>query len=175
VAQEVIAPLPLEVTLESITINEGNDGQIAIKVEGGVEPYDITWYLNDEVIGSGAEISELAEGIYRAVIIDANGCVFETSDFLLSPTSIAELEPSELSVYPNPARSSFVIEFIGNYTLESIKVISATGQDVSKLVRFVEDGGQISGYNEGLVSGLYYLEVSENGERVPLVILGEAD
>ena len=53
-------------------ITTDDDGQISISIEGGTEPYLVTWYMNDEVVGMGTEISGLPEGIYRAVIIDAN-------------------------------------------------------------------------------------------------------
>ncbi len=174
VEQTVTSPMPLEVTVESMTISDLNDGQIEISVEGGTEPYEVTWYLNDEVVGTGMEISGLTEGIYRSVIFDANGCVFETPDYLLSPTGVSELVPSEFKVYPNPARVNFTIESIGDYAIESVKVVSVTGQDVTGLVSFSRVGGQLVGENNGLLSGVYYLEVSEEKgvvtERIALVV-----
>lgn len=172
--QTISAPLPLEVTVESISISEDNNGEISINVQGGVEPYEITWFVNNEIVGSGMEISDLAEGIYRAEIIDANGCTLDTPDLLLSPTSITELIPSEYTVYPNPARSSFTISWSNVDKKLSVKIISVTGQDLSHLVDFSFNNESIQCSNNGLVSGLYYLEIGKFGEteseRLPLII-----
>jgi hypothetical protein len=172
--QTVIAPLPISVSVETISISNGNDGIIKIIVEGGTGPYEIRWYLNNEFIGMGEEISDLVEGIYRAVIVDAKGCIFETTEFLLSPTSIKELTPSDYSIYPNPAREVFTIKAENYNEKLSIKVLSVTGQDVSHYVDFDQNGQKIVGYNKGLVVGLYYLEIGKYGEikseRLPLII-----
>jgi len=172
--QTISAPPQLEVALEDISITDGNDGHIKIDVSGGVEPYDITWYLNNEVVGAGDDISDLSEGIYTAVIIDANGCRIDSPDYLLSPTSVTELTPSIYSIYPNPAKGDFTIEGDNLKGNVNVKVISVTGQNVSHLVNFEASGEVILGYNIRLLSGLYYLEIGETGQslgvRLPLII-----
>lgn len=174
VEQAVSAPLPIEVSVENMSITALNDGQIEIRVEGGTAPYEVTWYVNNDVVGMGTVITDLVEGIYRAVVFDANGCVFETPDYLLSPTGVEELVPSEYTVYPNPTKASFTIEVAGGYVVERVKVYAVTGQDVSQLVSFSKDGDRLTGNNVGLLSGLYYLEMLEQGgevgARVPLII-----
>ena len=172
--QTVVAPPPISVSIETISISTGNDGIIKINVEGGVGPYEIRWYLNNEYIGMGEEISDLEEGIYRAIILDAQGCIFETSEFLLSPTSTKELTPSEYSIYPNPTREGFTVKAENAHKKLSFKVLSVTGQDVSHYVDFIQNGQDIKGFNKGLLSGLYFIEIAEIGEavsdRLPLII-----
>ncbi len=174
VEQIVDSPLPLEINVEIMSINEGDDGHIKINVEGGVSPYKITWYLNNDAVGTGIEISDLAEGIYRAVIVDANGCILESPDYLLSPTSITELTSSEFTIYPNPVKSTFIIESNDNISIEYIKVYSVTGQDVTNFVSFFREGQLLKGSNNELFSGLYYIEVSGHegivGDKIPLII-----
>jgi len=68
-------------TVSDVTIVEGNDGEIAICVNGGTSPYNVTWMPNEgdlaPVSGScdaNFEITGLTEDVYTIYIQDANGC-----------------------------------------------------------------------------------------------------
>ena len=47
-----------------------SDGQIELRVDGGVEPYDIIWSNDD----TGLAIQNLEDGVYTATITDASNC-----------------------------------------------------------------------------------------------------
>lgn len=131
--------------------------------------------MNNEVVGTGIEITGLAEGIYRTVIFDANDCEFETPEYLLSLTSIAEIEPSQYSIYPNPTNEVFNIQSDERVEDLKVKLVSVSGEDVTTMVDFALHETMIKRYTKGLITGLYYLELSktEGNEvvRTPIIIL----
>ena len=49
-----------------------NDGSIRVSVSGGKEPYN--FFVNDDLIGSSAQINNLQAGSYSIVVKDANNC-----------------------------------------------------------------------------------------------------
>lgn len=61
-----------------ITVGEvscmGEDGTIEVEVEGGVEPYQISWTGPDGFSSTSFELSGLSEGDYEYELTDANGC-----------------------------------------------------------------------------------------------------
>jgi len=164
IAQNINAPLPLEVEIENISIMGDNDGEIGISISGGVAPYEVTWFQNDDVVGTGTTINGLKEGIYRAVITDANGCVLNTSEILLSPTSSYVLPESEFLLYPNPARDQFSIDGAVLRSIDQLKITTVNGADVTSMVEFVSDGSQILAKTERLQSGLYFLKIERIGK-----------
>jgi hypothetical protein len=73
---------PLEIVVASIvtdvTCYNGNDGEIAITVSGGISPYTYVWA---SVSGTGinqgqASQRNLSAGVYDLSIMDSNGCTF---------------------------------------------------------------------------------------------------
>ncbi len=71
----------------NISCFEGNDGQIDLTVENGVEPYMFDWD-ND---GTGdndddEDLTGLAEGTYSVTITDANGCTQTSSATITAPS-----------------------------------------------------------------------------------------
>jgi hypothetical protein len=49
-----------------------NDGSIHVSVSGGKEPYN--FFINEDLIGSSAQITSLTTGSYSVVVKDANNC-----------------------------------------------------------------------------------------------------
>lgn len=176
VEQTIESPAALSVTLIDLSISESDNGTITIDVDGGVEPYEVTWYLNGDVVGMGESISGLEEGIYSALIMDGNGCTMDSPEYLLSLTSTAEIDPGQYTLFPNPTQSAFRIESAQVVAGLDLKVVTSTGQDVSHLVAFDFESSSISGRNKGLNTGLYFVEIIRQNQeliqRIPLLILG---
>ena len=58
--------------VENATSCSSNDGMIRVSVSGGVEPY--SFFVNDQAVGSSAEINNLQAGSYSVLVTDANHC-----------------------------------------------------------------------------------------------------
>lgn len=62
------------------------DGSIDLSVENGVEPYNVTWYKEDNVIAKDSySLNYLQAGTYTMVIEDAIGCAEQISITLPKP------------------------------------------------------------------------------------------
>lgn len=91
---EINAPEPVSATevITHIKCNGNEDGQIALDVTGGTEPYNILWKLDN---ASGASISTndtingLAPGDYYLTIEDANSCtpIYEETYTVTQPST----------------------------------------------------------------------------------------
>ena len=58
--------------VENATSCLSNDGIIRVSVTGGKEPYG--FFVNDQAVGSSAEINNLQAGSYSVLVSDANHC-----------------------------------------------------------------------------------------------------
>lgn len=52
-------------------------GEISVDAEGGLAPYDFTWFNNGGIVGSGQIITGVPPGDYCVKVKDANGCTIE--------------------------------------------------------------------------------------------------
>ncbi|MBO7651810.1 MAG: carboxypeptidase-like regulatory domain-containing protein, partial [Bacteroidales bacterium] len=64
-----------------------NNGHATVSVEGGTAPYSYAW--NTPEAHTGATLSNLAEGEYRVIVTDANGCSATSSVEITTPDEIA--------------------------------------------------------------------------------------
>jgi gliding motility-associated-like protein len=73
----VVAADPVVVTAEVFEnpCQQLNEGAVILDIEGGVEPYTVTWSNG----ASGSNLSGVSGGIYAAVITDLSGCEVEVS------------------------------------------------------------------------------------------------
>jgi len=80
----------IEMTIDQVSdasCNGEMDGSISITISGGEAPYTYDW-SNGETTD---DISDLGAGTYSAMVMDANGCTFETGDITIT-------EPDALSL-----------------------------------------------------------------------------
>lgn len=68
------APLTLDLDLVPPGCPDQPNGSAALAVEGGSEPYTITWSGSEGEIGTGAVVEGLAEGSFTVTMVDDNGC-----------------------------------------------------------------------------------------------------
>ena len=80
----ITQPNCLSATVSS-TSSTGNNGTATITASGGVPPYSYFWFNNQAT----PSIQGLAPGTYSGGVIDANGCVFQTSVVVTQGTSIS--------------------------------------------------------------------------------------
>jgi len=58
--------------VNNATSCSSNDGTIRVSVSGGKEPY--SFFVNNQAVGSSAEINNLQAGSYSVLVSDANHC-----------------------------------------------------------------------------------------------------
>jgi gliding motility-associated-like protein len=75
--------LGADITLDEPSSCGAEDGFISLAPTGGSAPYVIEWYdIEGEFITTGELLSGLGAGVYFFVVIDANGCTFESQAVL---------------------------------------------------------------------------------------------
>jgi gliding motility-associated-like protein len=74
---------------DNLSCADSNDGSISLSLSGGHAPYAVAWSGPNNFIGSGISLSGLAQGLYIAVVSDANGCSTSVQITLVAPTPIA--------------------------------------------------------------------------------------
>ncbi|MCB1715851.1 MAG: HYR domain-containing protein, partial [Candidatus Competibacteraceae bacterium] len=62
--------------LNNVTCYGGDDGWIAVAVNGGTAPYSYDWDATNGFQSVGQDINGLEAGVYSVTISDANGCEF---------------------------------------------------------------------------------------------------
>lgn len=99
ISDQIVIEKPDELSVEVTTkidptCNGKNDGQIAVNVKGGTEPYNYEWYYSDTLIkktdgGSMTDdIKDRPSGPHRLVVISTGGCLVDTTIILDQPDSI---------------------------------------------------------------------------------------
>lgn len=147
-------PSPIQV---SATITEetfGNDGAIALQVNGGTAPYSFSWDHGS----ADEDLSGLMQGTYMVSVSDANGCEWEGSFMVNSVLSVAG--PTAQSVYVYLADQNAIqisgwsggIRQLGLYSISGELIAWITTTDV-QVQTLVLPGGMAEGVyfiaNEG--------------------------
>ena len=125
-----------------------NDGQIAVRVEGGQTPYAFQW--NNGARSSVAK--GLAEGDYTVIVTDAAGC---TASLTQKVVALQKLQiTTELTSPTTNIATDGIIEMDikGGVVPYTIQIVDYS--DVKNIKRFVSQGFRI----EGLKAGRYAIE-----------------
>ncbi len=139
--------------------NNGNDGAIALTVNGGTSPYIFSWN-NGEV---SKDLFNLTAGSYEVTVTDANGC--STNDIFMldlstNVSTITNLESALL--YPNPAKDLIVIEseILPN---SHLTITNLNGQVL--LTKNLNSTKEIINVSN-LSSGVYFYELKNNSTSI---------
>lgn len=147
----------------AITINESitepscmdcTDGSIALKVEGGVAPYEVTW---TDANGGQVSPNDLGQGTYYCFVQDANECAI-TKSFQIEPATPGADPELRVLIYPNPVASTLQMQLNGaeqsNYT-----ILNITGELVQTGVFTANETVDVSDW----ASGTYVVRFESNG------------
>jgi len=111
---------------------------------------------------------ELVGPVVRALAIDANDAIWVATSTGVTKITNPQLSMDQLknsiflSVYPNPASSSFVIQ--SEYTIESYKIINILGKTIKESESINLNEIRIN--SESLSGGLYIVDVVTSVERI---------
>jgi hypothetical protein len=160
------SPSPILYEVIAIDPSTGNDGIIHLQIQGGQAPYQVSWFYNGQATNlTGASLTDLAPGIYRAIISDANGCVFEGEDIEVE-MSTSTIDPGIIAgftYYPNPANEWLQLSFKGNFSgLWRVQVIDRSGKVVGEDQITLIKGGKFDLHVSQLPSGLYLLQLLQD-------------
>ena len=176
----IYAPEAIAVQVKIMSIDDVGNGLIDITIDGGTAPYNVAWYLGLDIISETEDIDNLAEGVYHAVITDANGCKFTSVDYILSLTAEAELESFEIDVFPNPMKDKCtIVAEIDDWSMYAIRLVNLQGQILDNALQMTNVAkGSVSCEINNVVSGFYYLEVENKADarisyRHAVMILGD--
>jgi len=168
----VPSPLPLQnnqpVIVQPTACDEPN-GSILINVSGGTQPYNYNW------IGYGLttpEIKNIAQGVYKLQVTDANNCQQVFSTTLTCPTTVDEESKEEAFImYPNPFTDIVTIESTqgGAYAILNELGQTILSFDLSAANRYTMKA-------DNLRSGVYFvigITAENKAVRKKLVVLRE--
>lgn len=148
---------------EPVIEPDGTDG-LAVN---NVNATEYQWYLNGELIpgANGSSIEIISNGIYTVEIIDNNGCASESDPYEVAAVSVAELNASEISVYPVPARDIVTIEVESDVRITRIVVFSADGRKLDLPVNNYSSSDQIQLDISSWASGTYFIQLSDSEQN----------
>jgi gliding motility-associated-like protein len=99
---------------DNVSCTGDTDGSITLQAAGGTPPYTYSWSTNE----TGPTISNLAPGIYIAVIDDANGCSFTVSTEIEEPDPFILLQADIQDISCNGFdNGSYTVTFQGGTVL----------------------------------------------------------
>ena len=157
---------PTELIAEANTTpaatNTTTDGEIAITVTGGVEPYTITLFDANGItlaVNEDGQFSDLLSGLYNVSIIDNNGCeiTIEDIEVTFATSTIDLFESYNIQTYPNPVSNQLTISIEDASANLNIYIRTIDGQQVWSGQGL---NGIISVDLSDQASGLYLLSVT---------------
>ena len=81
-------PLAINDSVEHINCSGQTNGSIQINTIGGTAPYSYIWSNGD----NSSTLNNLSAGLYSLLVLDNNGCVFNYSTTILSPSPLSILD-----------------------------------------------------------------------------------
>ncbi len=135
-------------TLTHNTCNGSAEGEIALEITGGLDPYTVDWTGPDAYTNTGINITGLAAGEYTATITDGNGCELEASFIIIEPDPLlATLDQANVNCY--------------GASNGSISITDPTGGSGNYEYRINGDVWQTEPDFTGLLAGTYLVEIRD--------------
>ena len=106
-----------------------NTNDITVNTLGGNTPHTYMWNTGEIT----QTITPLSNGNYWCIVTDVNGCVSDTAffDVAFVPSSITEVEITNLILYPNPTDGNF---FAFTIPKSVVLKISTTRNDINLFI-----------------------------------------
>lgn len=114
-------------TITHETVPGANDGNASVSVQGGTEPFMISWSTGI----SGSTVSGLTPGSYSVTVTDTNGCT-QSQSFVINAGSTNTIEATTeaiINVYPIPTSGLLHID-VQDSDLSLIRVFRLDGKEV---------------------------------------------
>jgi hypothetical protein len=144
-----------------------SDGSLSVTADGGTAPLIIEWFINDTLVATGNEVTDIPPGIYKLVIIDGNGCFKIVEGIQVGTTTFTQdINLQDIMIHPNPS-SDYISIFVPDYLqVRYVKIVNQVGQTISNL-----KGHHISEYSSleslGITeSGIYFIYFSTEDNRL---------
>lgn len=153
----VFVPFPDTLNVASLTMDDVTcfgyaDGSASVQAQGGTPPYTYTW-SNGQM---GQQASNLAPGVYSALILDSKGCQFQVT--------VPIDEPAELVAFIDQQNTQDSVTCAG----DADAFVSVTAQggniNISPILQYNWQGGIApitSNIATGLAAGTYSVTVSD--------------
>lgn len=150
------------ITVTNVSEAGADDGSVLIDIITGIAPFEFSLdggnnFQDDNLF------TDLPDGDYNVVIVDALGCTFETTVTVMLMVSVEdELLFNQTKIYPNPTEGLLQVEVSGlpdTGLFMPISILMANGSVVqnSNLVRYDDKyKGEIS--LTSFPSGVYYIQ-----------------
>jgi hypothetical protein len=138
-----------------------NDGAIDISIDGGVEPYVISWTgtagAATGYTSADEDIEGLATGTYAVVVTDANGCTAE-GEAVIDVNGLDEALGFGFVVFPNPSTDAATLVWGGSQAVEWMTVTDGLGRVVES-VRIAGTEGRMELNAGNFSAGVYTISV----------------
>ncbi|MFK7920946.1 MAG: T9SS type A sorting domain-containing protein [Bacteroidia bacterium] len=147
------------------------NGQATVNVNGGSTPIQILWSTGDTT----ATLTAPTSGVYSVSVTDASGCT-QTDSVEIWATAIdafGKAGVNELSLYPNPANTDFVVKLsLDRPQTYSLSLVNTKGQIVWQKSYVANSISQNEIIVSSLPSGLYMIQLqTEEGSISKRVIV----
>ncbi|HWB27877.1 MAG TPA: sulfatase-like hydrolase/transferase [Chitinophagaceae bacterium] len=156
---------PTQLNFNSLEISciDAINAHLVMRAYGGMPPY--LYSFNNSPLDTTANYYWLKEGVYIAIIKDANGCIFsKTGTFSKSNIKCLRINDSfTINIFPNPSGSYFVMVYKTTDIRQPIylSVVNVYG----KRVFSVEvPAGQTYTFGNNLLAGVYMVQVVQGSE-----------
>lgn len=149
-----------------------NDNSYTFTATGVTDGTDYLWDFGDGTTSTAVSPNHTfpSSGNYTVVLTVSNDCGSDTSavDVYFSETGVSRLdiEESQLTLFPNPARNLITLKNESKQQMRSITVYNILGQEVIRLGNI--DGNQYQLNVSALASGMYNLKVVFQNEKVAM-------
>lgn len=156
---EIIAPLPLELTVTTTPQIDDLPGTISFSSVGGT---GVIQYLLDDQPITEVNTIEAQTGTHFITAIDENGCSVTNEVFVGFEVGIESFNQT-FSIQPNPASTEMTVVVDSDLISQSIEVFSATGQLIySKKINSFSSKIDCSKWSEGI----YVLSIGNQQQKL---------
>ncbi len=148
---------------------QSSDGKIRVEMLSGTPPFSFSW-SNGE---TGAEIIDLAPGLYGVSITDSLGCTdsaYYEVEIGTSVSDYSDIAEFDVNIYPNPANDNITISWNSTIRMEQIEMFNVHGKRVRLIQQF--ESSMLTENVGSLESGMYIVVLkTENGVNVNKLII----
>lgn len=112
-----VDPIEIDLVVQQISCFGETNGNAAVTILGGLEPYEIIWEDSRDIISEESTVEDLPEGTYSITVTDSAGCTFSQSFEIIDPDPISiEIIETNDAICNTSFDGSISIELSGGTT-----------------------------------------------------------